>query len=313
MATLAGARNMSRRAGCCFVVRRYPSRRRKDALFVRLARYLPRKNSSLKRNGRAGWVARPFVVSGYSGRESSMSVSPGSDGARVSVVGEDRPTRDRGREASAAIAGFRRALQPAGIRRRPVRLGRVPRPRAPGADHPRRRPGSVPAPAARNRFRRGACGARARHDVSHTAGLIAGARFQDPLAEGAGRREVFDLQVLRRARRRRDRDPGRECGRASVSGRLPPGLTPTTTPDGCARSAFRRQRCSAQVRPTPMTASRRCAPRCSARTARQRGPEGRPWLHRDASPRYAGRGSARNRDAARARSHLRVGHPGARQ
>lgn len=33
--------------------------------------------------------------------------------------------------------------------------------------------------------------------------------------------KFFDLQVLRRARRRRDRDPGRECGRASVTAVYP--------------------------------------------------------------------------------------------
>src|ERR1035437_150381 len=46
----------------------------------------------MTRNGRAGWPARPFVVSGCSDRESGWSVSPGSDGERVSVVGEDRPS-----------------------------------------------------------------------------------------------------------------------------------------------------------------------------------------------------------------------------
>src|ERR1039458_9773379 len=46
----------------------------------------------MTRNGRAGWPARPFVVNGCSDRESFWSVSPGPDGERVSVVGEDRPS-----------------------------------------------------------------------------------------------------------------------------------------------------------------------------------------------------------------------------
>ena len=64
-------------------------------------------------------------------------------------------------------------------------------------------------------------GARTLYDASHVAGLIAGGRFQDPLAEGRRRGDVLDVQVLRRASRRRDRHPRLRGCRARLRRRLP--------------------------------------------------------------------------------------------